>query len=170
NRRPIPIPRFRTPAGCTESYSRAARRRSLRSRGRPSPNSAAKKTRTHPTFALAPYRRRSRPAPPDRTRPTSPPGPRGGDVSRRAYRLPRRIQSPQRSRKQRQRTFDRRGKAYGLPLVAPNTRFSGNLSATLAKARLRCASFPTRLINVVALHSNRARIQRQRFVGQDGQI
>src|SRR5262249_18997266 len=77
---------------------------------------------------------------PDRIRPSSEAGPRAGDLSRRAYRLLRRIQSPQRSRKQRQQTFDRRGKAYGLSLVAPNTRFfrklAGNVGESAASVRL----------------------------------
>src|SRR5262249_11519032 len=94
-----------------------------------------------------------------RIRPSSAARTQARDFARREYRLLQQIQSPQRTRKRRQRTFDRRGKAFGLSLVAPNTRFCGNLPATLAKARLRYVSFPTRLINSAALHSARRLIK-----------
>src|SRR5262249_50200970 len=140
NRRRIPIPRYRTPIGCTESYSRAARRRSLRFLGRASPNSAAKKTQTHPDFATGRCPCHSPPGHPDRIRPSSAAHTQARDFARREYRLLQPIQSPQRLRKKRRRTLDRRGKAYGLSLVAPNTRIfrklAGNVGESAASMRL----------------------------------
>src|SRR5262249_10494709 len=146
------------------------RRRSLRFPGRASPNSAAKKTPTHPDFATGRCPRHSRPGHPDRIRPSSAASTQVRDFARRAYLLLQQIQSPRCSRKKRLRTADRRGKEYGLALAAPDTKFCGNLPPTWAKARLRCVSFSTRLIKFVALRSDSAPIQKRCFVGQDGQI